>query len=180
MLETHTDMILMAAIGNDDYISYNKLFYRYYDRLCQYVYGLVMDKDDAEDIVQDLFLNLWKNRRKIEIKESVSGYLYTMAKHLALNSIRSKTPMDSFPDNQDSYLLSYEEDWLETKEFRIALYDCINRLPDRSREVLLLHRVKGLKQKEISEKLSISVKTIKNQIWLSLQKVKKCLEVKGL
>jgi len=44
--------------------------------------------------------------------------------------------------------------------------------------VLLLHRVKGLKQKEISEKLSISVKTIKNQIWMSLQKLKECLEMK--
>ena len=44
---------------------------------------------------------------------------------------------------------------LETEEFRIALYDCIDHLPDGSREVLLLHRVKGLKQKEISEKLSL-------------------------
>ena len=64
------------------------------------------------------------------------------------------------------------------KSFRIALYDCIDHLPDRSREVLLLHRVKGLKQKEISEKLSISVKTIKNLIWMSLQKLKECLEMK--
>ena len=64
------------------------------------------------------------------------------------------------------------------KSLGIALYDCIDHLPDRSREVLLLHRVKGLKQKEISEKLSISVKTIKNQIWMSLQKLKECLEMK--
>ena len=125
-----------------------------------------------------LFLNLWKNRGRIEIKENVSGYLYRMAKHLALNFIRSKVQTGSLSENQDLLLLSYEDNQLETEEFRIALYDCIDHLPGRSREVLLLHRVKGLKQKEISEKLSISVKTIKNQIWMSLQKLKECLEMK--
>ena len=90
MQEVHADKVLMLAIGNNDYISYNKLFDRYYGRLCQYVYSLLMDRNDAEDVVQELFLNLWKNRGRIEIKENVTGYLYRMAKHLALNFIRSK------------------------------------------------------------------------------------------
>lgn len=62
MQEVHADKVLMLAIGNNDYISYNKLFDRYYGRLCQYVYSLLMDRNDAEDVVQELFLNLWKNR----------------------------------------------------------------------------------------------------------------------
>ena len=82
MQEIHADKVLMIAIGNNDYISYNKLFDRYYGRLCQYVYSLLMDRNDAEDVVQELFLNLWKNRGRIEIKENVSGYLYRMAKHV--------------------------------------------------------------------------------------------------
>lgn len=180
MPEIHTDKVLMIGIGANDYISYNKLFDRYYGRLCQYVYGLLMDRHDAEDIVQELFLNLWKNRERIEIKENVSGYLYRMAKHLALNLIRSKVQTGSLSEHHDQLLLSYEDNRLEAEEFRIALYDCIDRLPDRSREVLLLHRIKGLKQKEIAKKLCISVKTIKNQIWMSLQKLKKCLETKDV
>lgn len=101
-----------------------------------------------------------------------------MAKHLALNFIRSKVQTGKFIRESRLITSTYEDNQLETEEFRIALYDCIDHLPDRSREVLLLHRVKGLKQKEISEKLSISVKTIKNQIWMSLQKLKECLEMK--
>lgn len=58
MQEVHADKVLMLAIGNNDYISYNKLFDRYYGRLCQYVYSLLMDRNDAEDVVQELFLNL--------------------------------------------------------------------------------------------------------------------------
>ena len=130
---TTTDEKLIEAIGRGDYVSYNKLFERYYTRLCQYVYGLLMDKSDAEDVVQELFLKIWKNREKIEIKENVSGYLYRMAKHLALNQLRSKVYFNNLSESKDQ--LSYEENRVEIEEFRIAVYDCIDRLPDRSREV---------------------------------------------
>lgn len=173
-----TDERLIEAIRKNDYVSYNKLFERYYGRLCQYVYSLLMDKSDTEDIVQELFLNIWKNRERIEIKENVGGYLYKMAKHLALNHLRSKVYFNNLSETQDQ--LSYEDDWVESEEFRIALYSCIDHLPGRCKEVLLLHRIKGLKQKEISEKLDVSIKTIKNQIWISLQKLRRCLELKGI
>ena len=173
-----TDEKLIAAIGNDDYTSYNKLFVRYYSRLCCYVYRLLGEKEDAEDVVQDLFFTLWNNRKKIAIGENVSGYLYKMARNLALNHIRTQTNYKTVLENREEQLSYYEENPLETEEFRMALYDCINLLPGRCKEVLLLHRVKGLKQKEIADQLSISVKTIKNQIWASLQRLKKCLEVK--
>jgi len=173
-----TDERLIEAIRRNDYVSYNKLFERYYGRLCQYVYSLLMDKSDTEDIVQELFLNIWKNRERIEIKENVGGYLYKMAKHLALNHLRSKVYFNNLSETQDQ--LSYEDDRVESEEFRIALYSCIDHLPGRCKEVLLLHRIKGLKQKEISEKLDVSIKTIKNQIWISLQKLRRCLELKGI
>ena len=175
-----TDEKLIAAIGNDDYTSYNKLFVRYYSRLCCYVYRLLGEKEDAEDVVQDLFFTLWNNRKKIAIGENVSGYLYKMARNLALNHIRTQTNYKTVLENREEQLSYYEENPLESEEFRMALYDCINLLPGRCKEVLLLHRVKGLKQKEIADQLSISVKTIKNQIWASLQRLKKCLEVKGI
>lgn len=174
-----TDEKLIAAIGKDDYISYNKLFVRYYNRLCCYVYRLLTDKEDAEDVVQELFLTLSSNRKRIEIEENVSAYLYKMAKNLALNHIRSKTNYRTLLENRKAQLPYYEENPLEVEEFRMALYDCIDRLPGRCKEILLLHRVKGLKQKEIADRLSISVKTIKNQIWTFLQRLKKCLEIKG-
>lgn len=172
------DEELIEAIRKSDYVSYNKLFERYYVCLCRYVYSMLMDTNDAEDVVQELFLNIWKNRERIEIKENVGGYLYRMAKHLALNHLRSKVYFNDLSETQDQ--LSYEDNWVETEEFRIALYDCIDHLSDRCKEVLLLHRIKGLKQKEIAEKLDISVKTIKNQIWTSLQKLKRCLKLKGI
>jgi len=181
MPETYsTDEEIIKLIHDDDYISYNKLFERYFKRLCQYVYSILLNKDDAEDVVQDLFLNLWKYRKRIEITGNASHYIFRMAKHLALNSTRSTVSFTSIVDQLDNPRFAYIDDSLEKDEFRIALYDCIDRLPQRSREVFLLERVEGMKQKEIADKLDISVKTIKQHIWLSLQKLRTCIELKNI
>lgn len=171
-----TDEKLIENIRRSDYLSYNELFMRYYGRLCQYVYGILQDKEDAEDIVQELFLNLWENKEKIDVRENASAYIYKTARNLSLNHIRSSTNYRNLLGKQECDNGYYEENPMELKEFRTTLYDCINKLPSRSKEILLLHRVNGLKQKEIAEKLNITVKTIKNQIWISLQKLKMCLE----
>ncbi len=176
-----TDERLIAAIKEDSYVNYNKLFERYYARLCQYVFSMLKNKEDSEDVVQELFLNLWNNRKKIVINGNISAYLYKMAKNQTLNFIRSTASYRNLLENwETTQPCFYEENQLETDEFRIALFDCINHLPERSRQVLLFHRIKGLKQKEIAEKLTITVKTIKNQIWTSLQKLRKCLVAKGV
>ena len=178
MSETVENMKRMQAIARGDYMSYNQLFQCYYQPLCQYVYSLLEDKDDAEDVVQELFLKLWKDRGRIVITESASSYLYRMAKNMSLNFKRSKITMESLNENPDLANLTYEETSLETDEFRIALIDCMNQLPKRSKEVLVASRVKGLKQQEIADTLSISVKTIKNMLWISLRKLKECLAEK--
>ena len=178
MSKTVENMEQMQAIARGDYMSYNQLFRCYYQPLCQYVYTLLADKEDAEDVVQELFLKLWKDRSKIVITESASAYLYRMAKNMSLNFRRSRIAMESLNENPDLVSLTYEETSLETDEFRIALIDCMNRLPKRSKEVLMASRVQGLKQQEIADTFSISVKTIKNMLWISLRKLKECLDEK--
>ena len=178
MSGTVENMEQMQAIARGDYMSYNQLFRCYYQPLCQYVYTLLADKEDAEDVVQELFLKLWKDRSKIVITESASAYLYRMAKNMSLNFRRSRITMESLNENPDLVSLTYEETSLETDEFRIALIDCMNRLPKRSKEVLMASRVQGLKQQEIADTFSISVKTIKNMLWISLRKLKECLDEK--
>ncbi|MDR0756421.1 MAG: RNA polymerase sigma-70 factor [Tannerella sp.] len=174
------DTSLVNGIRNDDYMCYNQLFVRYYKSLCQFVYGLVTNRDDAEDIVQELFLHLWSHRKKMEINGQVSSYLYRMAKNMTLNHIRKETGYRMLLERMDAPPLYEEDHSLETGEFRVALYDCLNRLPARSRQILLLDRINGLKQKDIAEKLHISLQTVKNQIWMSLQKLRRCLELKDM
>jgi RNA polymerase sigma-70 factor (ECF subfamily) len=174
------DALLMEGVREDNYISYNRLFVCYYQPLCRFVYGFVASRPDAEDIVQELFLHLWRRRKSIEITGSVSGYLYKMARNMTLNHIRRETGYKMLLERMETAPHYEEVSPMEAHEFRMALHDCMNRLPARSRKILLLDRLKGLKQKEIAEKLNIAVKTVKNQIWMSLQKLKLCLNNKGV
>ena len=165
---------------NGDFNSFNHLFFRYYGRLCAYVAEIIKDDFASEDIVQDLFIKIWTNREKIEVQESIAGYLFKSSKNAALNYLRSeknkKNAVERISINK-SLLTDYD---IEQEEFLSVLDKCINQLPARSKEVFLLYRIEGLKQKEISEKLNISVKTIKNQIWKSLQFLKSCVENKSI
>lgn len=173
-----SDAQLLDGIRDDNYMCYNILFHRYYDKICQYAYSILKNKEDSENVAQDLFLNIWKKRKQIEIKDSISGYLFRMAKNMSLNSLRSSGRYEGI-QNLES-LISSEGDILEKEEFRISLFDCIDRLPKQARKVFLLSKIEGIRQGKISEKLGISVKTIKNQIWISMQRLRKCLELKGI
>jgi len=171
------DETLIAGIKRNDYSSYNQLFMRYYSRLCAFVFGITQNSSASEDVVQELFIRLWINRTKLEINESVSGYLYRSSKNAALNHLRAEKSRQKSVQ-EIPFQESQTDDFIEQVEFSNALYQCIEQLPERSREVFKMSRFDGLKQQEISDQLGISVKTIKNQIWKSLQYLKACLELK--
>jgi RNA polymerase sigma-70 factor, Bacteroides expansion family 1 len=171
------DHVLIAGIKRDDYSSYNQLFIRYYNRLCLFVFKLTQNYTASEDIVQELFVRLWMNRAKLEIKENISGYLYQASRNSALNYLRAENSRRKTMESITFQEESADENLIEQVEFSAALYKCIEQLPARSKDVFMKSRFDGLKQQEISDQLGISVKTIKNQIWKSLQYLKACLEL---
>lgn len=171
------DEILMAGIKRDDYACYNQLFMRYYSRLCAFVFKLTQNYNASEDVVQELFIRLWIQRGKIEVNENISGYLYRASKNAALNYLRAEKSRQQSIQNMPVQEWQSDESLIEQIEFSAALNQCISQLPERSRDVFMKSRFDGLKQQEISDQLGISVKTIKNQIWKSLQFLKACLEL---
>lgn len=171
------DEILISGIKRDDYSSYNQLFMRYYSRLCAFVFNMTQNHSASEDVVQELFIRLWIQRGKLEITENISGYLYRSSKNAALNYLRAEKGRQKSIQNMPLQEWQSDEDLIEQIEFSAALNQCIGQLPERSRDVFMKSRFDGLKQQEISDQLGISVKTIKNQIWKSLQFLKACLEL---
>ncbi len=172
-----TDEILITGIKRDDYSSYNQLFMRYYSRLCTFVFKLTQNYSASEDVVQELFIRLWIQRGKLEINENISGYLYRASKNAALNHLRAEKSRQKSIQNMPVQEWQSDDNLIEQIEFSAVLNQCISQLPERSRDVFMKSRFDGLKQQEISDQLGISVKTIKNQIWKSLQFLKACLEL---
>jgi RNA polymerase sigma-70 factor (ECF subfamily) len=170
----------MENIRADDYTSYNQLFMRYYPKLCLFVDNLIGDRDSAEDIVQELFIKLWTNRKTIELQTTLSGYLFQTAKNMAFNFVRDETNRRTILKKIGEDDARLNENPSESSDFSEELEDCISRLPARCKEILLMHHVAGYKQKEIAGELGISVQTIKNQIYISLHRLRDCLRLKGI
>ena len=151
-----------------------ELFRKYYKILRAYAYRLLDDKHTAEDIVQDVYYDLWKRKDRLVIEEAVKSYLFRSVYTKALNYRNSKMyttreVLDCSTEDkiQQIYIQSHttdQEGELIYKELKAEIYRVINLLPDQCKKVFILSRKYELKNREIAEKLGISVKTVEKHI----------------
>jgi RNA polymerase sigma-70 factor (ECF subfamily) len=164
-------------IKADNYVSYNRLFMEYYDKLRLFVESIVADHDSAKDIVQEVFIKLWTDRKTIMLQTTLFGYLIQMAKNKALNFVRDeKNRRILLKEKMDEDNAFWYRCRPESAGFSEVLEECLRHLSVRSREILLMYYVDGYKQKEIAEKLGISVQTVKNQMCISIKRLKAYLK----
>lgn len=172
------DSNLVLKICDGDYISFKRLFNKYYSTLCGFASRYVNSDDDAEDIVQEFFIKLWTRRKKLNISEgAVSSYLFNGIRNASINFIRSeksrqKRISEIYP--KDAVVLHSSN--IEEEEFRLLLNGCISMLPGRCKEVFTLSRFQDHSHAQIAEDLTISTKTVKNQIWKAMCMLKSCLK----
>lgn len=163
--------------------TFEKLFDSYYSMLCLVAYDMVKNKHLAEEIVDDVFFNLWQKRNSIEINKSIRAYLVRSVKNRSINWLeQTKTERLLMATATD--ISTYEEIlWdnnyplgnLLEKELRSSINESINALPEQCRKIFLLNRNDDLTYEEIAEKLSISVNTIKTQMKIALAKLRESL-----
>lgn len=142
------------------------MFEQYYSWLCSYVYKLSKDESLADDIVQNVFINIWEKQATITINSSTKNYLLRSChnqylKHL--RSIKTKcTRLDSLKLETLCELYEEEEEWKEQKIKDITV--AIEALPPKCKQVFILHKFEHVKYKEIADIMGISIKTVENHI----------------
>lgn len=163
--------------GNEDAFKY--FFDTYYDDLCNFVNSYLRDRILSEDIVQNIFVHLWENKNKLPSDCSIKSYLYTASKNKSLNFLRNRKNQNRIIENlklSDDITEFTSDQYLEFDELRAVIIKGIEMLPDRCREIYMLSRNEGLSNKEIAEKLAISVKTVENQVTIAIRKLKEHLQ----
>jgi len=137
------------------------------------------DRDDAEEIVQDIIFKLWQQKELLESIKSLKAYLFRSVHNRCLNFIKHELHKEKYIDKAWGELKKIElenfED-MQNRELEEKLNNAIHALPERCREVFLLSRFEGKKNKEISEQLGISVKAVEANITRALVSVREKLK----
>lgn len=164
-------------------------FMEFYSALCSYAYRYVENTANAEDIVQDVFLDVWKKRNEIDLSLPLKPLLYKLTKNKSIDFLRSayhkEIKLEDYNDTSslEDYVRSLivsQEDQLHLDELTQTIQQCVEELPAQCQKIFILSRVSGLKNKEIAEQLDVSVKAVEKQITKALQEIRKRLKEKDL
>jgi RNA polymerase sigma-70 factor, ECF subfamily len=162
-------------MGKNDSLNFESVFRQHHPALCNLAYNLVHDSEAAKDIVQEVFLKLWKNRQSIEIGDQIKNYLFKATAHTALNHLRYNKRLiriEQEPSIQEKLEAPGHPEEAGFKELELKLREAIDHLPPKCRAIYILSRHEGLKYPQIAETLGLSIKTVENQMTIALQKLR--------
>jgi RNA polymerase sigma-70 factor (ECF subfamily) len=158
------DLLLVKRIKDNDIEAFEKLFRLYYAPLCRYADSFVNDMPASEEVVQDLFYVVWKERARLSIGISVKAYLYRAVQNRAFHYLKHVQVQEAFQETiRDNDLETDSvtpETELEYKELEKQLLVTLQRLPERQRRVFCMNRFDGKTYNEIAPELSVSIKTV--------------------
>lgn len=165
--------------------AFEYFFKTYFEALYQYAYQLTKDQLQAEEIVEDTFVNIWEKREWIDLQGSPKSYFFRMVYNQCLNYFKHKKvgdkykefylyhqPVADFPQSFSGYPLEN----LIDKEFREIVEKSIQKLPEQCRRIFIMSRMEDKKNKEIAEILGVSINTVKTQLLRGLKAVRSDLK----
>lgn len=166
---------LGERIANDDQLAYRQLFIQFYTKLSRFVMGFTKNKELTDEIVSDVFINIWRRRKKMEEIKNLKLYLYVSAKNTTFNYLK-KLHRENLAD-LDTVEIELEDPFADpgaamiTREMNLKLKAAINDLPPRCKLIFTLVKEDGLSYKQTAELLSITESTVENQISIALKKI---------
>ena len=163
---------LANKVRKSDHSAYNRLFNLLWEQLFVFAQSIIMDENKAKDLVQEVWIDYWNRREKIEIK-NIKSYLYQAVRYKIYNHFRD----NNFNTVQLSiineiYTNSIVEEQCDLAETLLIVNNSIKNLPLRCREIFTLSKLEGVPNIEIANRLGISKRTVENQLSIALKVVK--------
>jgi RNA polymerase sigma-70 factor (family 1) len=166
----------LKSINLNDKSALEQIYRQYWSKLYVYAFNVLREREICEDIVQEIFVDLWIKRHDVQISD-LNSYLCQSVKYQIFNHFRKSKYKKQLLMKFDLINTHYNIDELyEKKELKANIKDAISKLPKQRRIIFQMSRYDGLSNKEISENLNISLQTVKNQISVSLKFIRKTLK----
>lgn len=171
---TASDRDLFQSIQTDNQRALKMLMDRYWRPMYLMSESVLKDSNTSEEIVQEVFINIWNKRASINIRHSIKVYLFACTRHQIYKQIQQKR-IPHLDIDQFNHLVPdpyNPQQALEYRDLLDRLEVLINELPPRCKEVYIMKREEDLSQKEIAKALNISRKSVENQLTIALKKLK--------
>jgi len=172
MSQQGEDYLLIRQFKDGDHHSFKILYQKYAPKLYGFSKKYLSTSEEAEEIVQEVFLRLWEKKENIDESQSFSSYILQAAKHRIFNGFRKKVNERAYLDfliYADQSSTNFTDMVVDYREIKQKAEKAISAMPPKRQEIFRLSREKGLKNKEIAEKLHISIKTVENQMGQALK-----------
>jgi len=148
--------------------AFDKIFKTYYKKLCVFSLKIVKNYAYAEDVVQNIFINLWEKHNDLKINISLKAYLYRAVYNNSVHFIKKQNLNQQFDESLIEHDYNFN-DLLVQNEIETKIYSTIEELPEQCKKIFKMSRFDELKYREIAEKLNISIKTVETQMSRALK-----------
>ena len=174
--------LLLKQFKSDDKNAIDKLYEIFSNKLYNFAFSYLKTEADALDVVQNVFINIWDKRKSIHNDTNLEAYLFTVTKNVVISTFRKKAQEKKYLEHlRHTSILSYEdtEKQYDYELLYSKIQELIEKLPEQRKRIFKLSKEKGLSNKEISEKLNISVKTVEDHQSKAKRFIKSKLEGYG-
>jgi RNA polymerase sigma-70 factor (family 1) len=176
--QAYSDMDLFHLVANDDERAYRTLYDRYWNKLLVQAMLKLHVEEEAEEILQDVFLNLWRRRKTIQIKNTFHTYIASIVKYEIFRQLGRQKAKNTL-EGKVSALYTVEDnttqDWLDFEDLRDQIEAAVCSLPEKCQLVFRLSREQGFTEKQIAGVLHISPKTVEAHIGKALKTLRSSL-----
>lgn len=155
--------------------NFDQIYVIYFPRMRRFAKEYVLFDEDAENVVQDVFLLLWEKREVLDVKVSLAAYLFSLVKNKCIDYLRHQAVAEDYKEEQKAKLYALEQlnyHISSDEDIENILNNAIEKLPKKCREIFIKSRIEGKKYREIASELNLSVNTVENQISIALKKLR--------
>lgn len=163
----------------DDTSAYKELFFTYHSHLLHFSYSITQSKEVSEEVISDIFLQIWIKRKTLTSIQNFHLYLYVSTKNLSINRLKKLKKERTFL--LDEVIVEFKSIYYDPEQLMISsemykrIVNAIQDLPPRCQMIFKLIKEDRLSYKEVAELLGLSIKTVENQMTIALKKISQAI-----
>lgn len=164
-------------------ITFEDIYLSYFSKMKHFAKEYVISDEDAENIVQDVFMELWEKKEMLTMHLNLIAYLFTTIKNRCLNHLRHKSVVQETASQlQEEYIITlrmnldsleaFDQNLFSEQDIETVISKALDSLSEKCRKIFIMSKIEGKKQKQIATELNISINTVETQMGIAYKKLR--------